>query len=228
MEQLTVCVTGASRGIGAELVKVFIDHGHHVLAVSRSAEEFSLAGADESRLQRVTADITTEAGVERVAEAIKKSGTVNVIINNAGALLYKPFEKISKAELESVYNVNVFAPFTLIQSALPYMHNCHVINISSVGGMENTLKFSGLSAYSTSKAALNCLTQMLAEELKDSSHSFNCLALGSVQTEMFQEAFPGVEATSTPVEMAKYIYSFAIEAPKVQNGKIISVSRSNP
>jgi len=228
MEQKVACITGAGRGIGLALVKEYLRNGHLVIAVSRTAEEIEVNSKSENSLIRVSADITSEAGIAVVKEQISRQGELNVLIHNAGQLVYKPFPEISLEELKGVYHINVFAPFILTQALFEHMRQCHTISISSIGGVEGSLKFPGLSAYSSSKAALNCLTQMWAEEFKDTDHTFNCLALGSVETEMFNEAFPGMEASCTPSEIASYIYNFGKIAPAVQNGKIISVSRSNP
>lgn len=228
MKRKIVCITGSSRGIGLSLVKEYLDHGHVVVAVSRNTERIEVRSDQENNLVRVLANISSEEGIKTVKSHIAELGSLNVLIHNAGQLVYKPFANISLQDLQGVYMVNVFAPFTLTQALLGLMEECHTICISSVGGVENSLKFPGLSAYSSSKAALNCLTQMWAEEFRDTKHSFNCLALGSVETEMFGEAFPGVQASCTPEEMAAFIYNFDNSAPSVQNGKIISVSRSNP
>lgn len=228
MKGKTVCITGASRGIGLALAEKYLREGHLVLAVSRRAAEIKTKNVDDENLVRISADITTPEGIDEVKMKVRERGALDVLIHNAGQLLYKPFGEISSMELNQVYEVNVFAPFLMTQALIESMESCHIINISSVGGVEDSLKFPGLSAYSSSKAALNCLTQMLAAEFKDSDHSFNCLALGSVETEMFNEAFPGVKASCTPEEMASYIYEFDKSAPLVQNGKIISVSRTNP
>ena len=104
----------------------------------------------------------------------------------------------------------------------------NVVNISSVGGVEGTLKFPGLAAYSSRKGALNILTEMLAEEYKDHGIHFNSLALGSVQTKMLNKAFPGFKASTSALEMAKYIYDFSMEGYKLINGKVISISSTTP
>ena len=104
----------------------------------------------------------------------------------------------------------------------------HVVIISSMGGIQGSVKFPGLSAYSSSKAAVINLTELLAEEYKESGPSFNVLALGAVQTEMLQEAFPGYKAPTTPSEMARFIGDFAFTGNKFFNGKILQVSNSTP
>jgi NAD(P)-dependent dehydrogenase (short-subunit alcohol dehydrogenase family) len=228
MKRKIACITGASRGIGLSLVKEYLANGHLVVAVSRNTEQIDVDAQYKNDLVKVSADISTENGISEVKNKIEELGELNVLIHNAGQLVYKPFSKIGLNALKEVYGINVFAPFMLTQALYNLMKSCHTISLSSIGGVEDSLKFPGLSAYSSSKAALNCLTQMWAEEFKDSDHTFNCLALGSVETEMFSEAFPGVSASCTPEEMASFIYNFDKSAPLVQNGKIISVSRSNP
>jgi NAD(P)-dependent dehydrogenase (short-subunit alcohol dehydrogenase family) len=207
---------------------VFLEESEfRVYAVSRNPDSLNdLKEKNGDRLKVINGDISTSEGRDLIFDSLE--GHLDVLIHNAGKLVFKDFESISEKELKSVYEVNVFAPFLLTQKLLPLFNKTHIINISSIGGVEGSLKFAGLSAYSSSKAALNCLTEMLSEEFKDTDNSFNCLALGSVGTEMFESAFRGVEAASTPDEMARYIYSFALEAPKVMRGKIISVSKSNP
>jgi NAD(P)-dependent dehydrogenase (short-subunit alcohol dehydrogenase family) len=104
----------------------------------------------------------------------------------------------------------------------------HIVNISSMGGFQGSMKFAGLAAYSTSKAALCCFTELFAEEYKETNIRMNCLCLGAVQTEMLAEAFPGYNAPIQPKEMAKFIVDFAENASRFINGKIIPVSLSTP
>jgi NAD(P)-dependent dehydrogenase (short-subunit alcohol dehydrogenase family) len=125
--------------------------------------------------------------------------------------------------------VNVFGVAELIRQFIPkFNNNSHIVNISSIGGIGGSNKFSGLSAYSSSKGALNILTEMLTEEFKDREISFNTLALGAVQTEMLADAFPGYKASILPSEMAKFIYKFSLEGNTFFNGKILPVSTTNP
>ena len=144
-------------------------------------------------------------------------------------MVAKPFTEISLEELERVYRVNVQAVFRLTQLLMPkFSDKAHILNISSVGGVQGSVKFPGLTAYSSSKAALVGLTECLAEEYKETDLSFNCLALGAVQTEMLEEAFPGYEAPTTAKDMAAYIFDFSLNGPKFYRGKILTVSKSTP
>lgn len=223
-----IVVTGTSRGIGLELVKFFAEAEHQVLALSRNPQP--VAELDLSNVHTFSCDITEPGSLETVGEYIRENWKqVDVLINNAGAIVNKPFADISMEELERVYRTNVFAVAALTQKLLPYMlSESHVVTISSMGGIQGSVKFPGLSAYSSSKGAVITLTELLAEEYKETGPSFNVLALGAVQTEMLQEAFPGYQALTTPKEMAKFIGDFAFTGNKFFNGKILQVSNSTP
>jgi len=220
-----VIITGASRGIGFELTKLFCDKGYKVIALSRSISKLNIPNVTAYEL-----DISCEKSILKTVKLILNDfSQVDILINNAGSLINKPFSETSFNDFESIYKVNVFGLAELIRLLLPGFHKkSHVVNISSIGGIGGSSKFPGLSAYSSSKGALNILTEMLSEEFKDSGPSFNCQALGAVQTEMLEEAFPGFQAKVSPLEMANYIYNFSTEGNKLFNGKTIPVSTSNP
>ena len=136
---------------------------------------------------------------------------------------------MSLFDFQQVYDVNIFGMVSLTKAILPYMNKGgHVVNISSMGGIQGSMKYPGLSAYSSSKGALNILTELLAEEYKDSGPSFNALALGAVQTEMLEEAFPGYQAPNSANDIAKYIMEFSLEGNKYFNGKVLQVSSTTP
>ncbi|WP_026839679.1 SDR family NAD(P)-dependent oxidoreductase [Gillisia sp. JM1] len=223
-----VVITGTSRGIGFEMVKIFSEAGHHVIALSRKSE--SLQALNLKNVQVIACDITKEEELQKIAAHIAVTwNNVDVLINNAGAILNKSFAEGSLAEFKAIYDTNVFGVAGLIQKLLPVMNsNSHVVNISSMGGVQGSMKFPGLSAYSSSKGALITLTEMLAEEYKENGPSFNVLALGAVQTEMLEEAFPGYKAPVSAKEMAKYIVDFSLTAQEYYNGKLLQVSNSTP
>ena len=97
-----------------------------------------------------------------------------------------------------------------------------------MGGFQGSVKFPGLSFYSASKAALACISECLAVELKEFEITVNCLALGSVQTEMLENAFTGYTAPVTASEMGKLIGDFALTGSRFYNGKIIPVALTTP
>lgn len=223
-----IIITGTSRGIGFELVKQFAKQGHQVLALSRND-----GPVNALNLKNVTAfcfDLGDMEAYEKVeAFVLDQWKHVDVLINNAGQVLNKPFAKTTITDFEEVYRTNVYGVAELIRVLIPHMaQNSHIVNISSMGGVQGSMKFAGLSAYSSSKAAVITLTELLAEEYKDSGISFNVLALGAVQTEMLEEAFPGYEAPITAEEMANYLFNFGLNGHKFQNGKTIQLSVSTP
>lgn len=222
-----IIITGTSRGIGLELVKLFAHEGHQVLALSRN--EKPVEDLKLTNVNNMGFDLGNPADFEKVTKFLKEWGTVDVLINNAGSLLNKPFLETSQEEFEAVYKVNVFGVAEMTKTVLPKMGKVgHVVTISSMGGVQGSMKFPGLSAYSSSKAAVITLTELWAEEFKETGPSFNVLALGAVQTEMLEEAFPGYQAPITALDMATYIKDFALTGHKIYNGKLLQVSSSTP
>lgn len=222
-----IIITGTSRGIGLELALQFANSGHNVLAISRKKADVLMANA---QITCLSVDLSEEHELEKVREFVtQKWSHIDVVIHNAGALLFKPFAETKQADFESIYKVNVFAVANLTRLCLPFLKTgSHVVTISSMGGIQGSMKFAGLSAYSSSKGAVITLSELLAEEYKEQGISFNVLALGSVNTEMLQEAFPGYQAPLTAAEMADYIFNFALTGHKYYNGKFLQVSSSTP
>jgi NAD(P)-dependent dehydrogenase (short-subunit alcohol dehydrogenase family) len=222
-----IIITGTSRGIGFELALQFAKAGHRVLAISRNIPQTLLGNENISCL---SVDLSNESELNKVNEFLAKSWKqVDAVIHNAGSLLLKPFLETTQEDFESIYKVNVFGVANLTRVCLPYLQKgSHVVTISSMGGIQGSLKFAGLAAYSSSKGAVITLSELLAEEYKERGISFNVLALGSVQTEMLEEAFPGYQAPISANEMANYIYDFTLTGNKYFNGKVLQVSSTNP
>ena len=223
-----VIITGTSRGIGLELVKLFAEQGHNVLALSRN--ETPVKALQLKNVTTFPFDLGDMEAYKQVQQFMSAEWQyVDILINNAGTLLNKPFSNTSMQDFEDVYKTNVFGVAELTRLALPFMNSgSHVVTISSMGGVQGSMKFPGLAAYSSSKAAVITLTELLAEEYKSSGISFNVLALGAVQTEMLEEAFPGYEAPLSALEMADYICDFSQNGQKFYNGKLLQVSSSTP
>lgn len=223
----TIIITGTSRGIGAELVKQFAAEGHTIISLSRNSNrEF----ANLPNVYYNSVDLSNDASVAAFAIELKNQfKNIDILIHNAGTIVNKPFAEISSADFEYVYKVNVFGLATLTKAVLPLMNNgSHVVTISSMGGIQGSSKFPGLAAYSSSKGAVITLSELLAEEYKEQGVAFNVLALGAVQTEMLQEAFPGYKAPVNPNEMAAYIKNFALNGNQFFNGKVLQVSKTTP
>ena len=221
-----IIITGTSSGIGFELVNIFSKKNHRVLALSRDnskLRELKLDGVDA-----IDFDLNHN-DYEKINEFLKKAEKIDILINNAGYLVNKPFKDTTLEDFQMVYSTNVFSVAMLIKNTIDFMESgSNVLNISSIGGNQGSVKFPGLSAYSSSKGALNILTEMLAEEYKERGIHFNSLALGSVQTKMLEKAFPNFTASTSALEMAEYIYNFSTNGYRLMNGKVISVSSTTP
>jgi short-subunit dehydrogenase len=234
---MNIIITGASRGIGRELVKSFLNKsGNMVLAISRNRAALEALKLEcegysiKSELIPISFDLEKDDFTSELNKIIPSGiGSIDILINNAGLLINKSFAKISGQDFDRIFNANVKAPIRLIQFLLPFFKpGSHIVNIGSMGGFQGSAKFPGLSVYSASKGALAVLTECLAEELKEQNIKVNCLALGSVQTEMLAEAFPGYQAPVHPDEMAKFIMEFALKGHHFMNGKILPISLSTP
>ncbi len=228
MKSKNIIITGTSRGIGFELVHLFANQGHNVLALSRNAQP-----VDNLHFENITSlsfDLCKQEDYKKVESFINKEWKhVDILINNAGTLLNKPFAETTFEDFQAVYKTNVFGMSEMTRTVLPFMkQNSHVVTISSMGGIQGSMKFPGLSAYSSSKGAVITLTELLAEEYKETGPQFNVLALGAVQTEMLKEAFPDYQAPTSALEMATYIHDFALTGNKFYNGKVLQVSNSTP
>lgn len=226
----TIVIVGASRGIGKELVKILSqDDQNLVVALARntgSLDEFR----ETANVQIHAFDLNTGAVRTSVEKIFQSISNIDILINNAGKLVNKPFLELTKEDLEESYQVNVIGVMETVQAAIPKMIETggHIVNISSMGGFQGTVKFAGLAAYSTSKAAVASFTELLAEEYKDTKIKVNCLCLGSAQTEMLEEAFPGFQAPVSANQMAVYIADFSLSAHQWMHGRIIPVSLTTP
>ena len=228
MKSKNIIITGTSRGIGFELVHIFANQGHNVLALSRNERPVNNLNFDN--ITSFSFDLNKAEDYKKVTDFIKSEWKhVDVLINNAGALLNKPFAETTIEDFDYVYRTNVFGVSEMTRTVIPFMKkDSHVVTISSMGGVQGSMKFPGLAAYSSSKAAVITLTELLAEEYKETGPSFNVLALGAVQTEMLEEAFPGYQAPISAKGMADYISDFSLNGNKFYNGKLLQVSSSTP
>ena len=235
---MNIVVTGASRGIGFEVVKEFASRGgHHILAISRNQEGLNrlkdtCSSYKDSTVSILEGDLTRDDFYSKLEDFMKNNmPSCDVVLNNAGYLLNKPFGETENSDMEHIFSVNLFGPSRVLRTLESYLKangGGHVVNIGSMGGYQGSAKFPGLSYYSASKAALACLTECLAEEWKESGVSVNCLSLGAVNTEMLSEAFPGYEAPVSAQAMGKYIASFCLEGNHIYNGKVLPLSISTP
>lgn len=232
---MNIVITGASKGIGfATAVELSKDLNNQIFAIGRNKADLQnlqdlIFKTNNNKIQIIEIDLTN-IDIEKI-QSLFKNSTIDVLINNAGVLINKPFEETSLIDWQNQFNTNLFSVVNLVQLLLPNLKkstNAHIVNISSMAGFQSSKKFIGLSVYAASKAALANLTETLAVELKEYNIFCNCLCLGAVQTNMFAQAFPNLKATITPETIAPFIANFALTAQKIMNGKIIPVTASTP
>lgn len=227
---MNVIITGASRGIGLELTQNFLKGKHRVIALSRNIEPLKKLNAGNN-LKYLSFDLAHAEKKQELINVVEKhfKQKVDIVINNAGLLIKKPFSQYQPEDFDQMFAVNVKGVFLLIQQLLPYFNSpSHIVNITSMGGFQGSVKFPGLSLYAASKGAIATLSECLAVELKPLNISVNALAIGAVDTEMLNEAFPGYKASVSAADMAQYIKDFAVNGHKLYNGKILPVSLSTP
>lgn len=238
---MNIVITGASRGIGYYTALRFSANTlNKVFALSRNKEGLAkLVQESGERIIPLVCDIADGASVKRsVKEISEQCSSVEILINNAGLLVKKSIEELAMEDWMEVYGVNVFGVFMLTKELLPLLKKgklgtgtrsgSHVVNISSMGGVQGSMKFDGLTVYSSSKGALITMTECMSQELKDTGVRMNCIALGSVDTEMFNLAFPGMKAGGEVKQVSDWIYRFSEEGWRFFNGKTLPLSTATP
>lgn len=231
---MNIVINGGSKGIGKETA----------LSLSSSAgDTIIITGRDTGILRKISENAPhnniiplyldlelIEDQAERVLNEISVHfNQVDILINNSGMLIPSDFLSTSLTEARRMMEVNFLSAAFLIRLLTPLMRKgSHIVNISSMGGFQGSVKFRGLSYYSSSKAALACMTECLEVELRELGIAVNCLALGAVQTEMLEKAFPGYKAPVSAKEMGDFIAGFAKSGSRLFNGKIIPVALGNP
>jgi short-subunit dehydrogenase len=233
---MNIIVTGSSKGIGREIALLLSQSGlHSIIGIAGTPEpllELEKKATNKS-FKGIAYDLNEIFNnPEKLMTQIRDNFEfVDILINNAGKLINKPFSSFSKDEIEFLFGINLFAPAELIRLLLPLMgkkSKSHIVNIGSMGGFQGSSKYPGLSWYSSSKAALANLTESLSVELKEYNVAVNCLALGAVATPMLAMAFPGYKAPIEADEIAKFIVDFALTGHNLFNGQILPVALSNP
>ena len=231
---MNIIVNGGTRGIGKELVlKLAGNKENLILATGRNSEALraltktsSYGNIISHKLDMSSFDSYETDLIEVLRSQLK---SVDILINMAGLLIKKDFGDVTSGEAAKMIQTNFLGPAALIRVLKPFMHKgSHIVNISSMGGYQGSQKYKGLAYYSASKAALSCLSECLAVEFSGDGIIVNCLALGSADTEMFREAFPGNVASVTAREMAGFIADFALNGTRFFNGKVLPVALSNP
>ena len=229
---MNIVVNGGTRGIGKEIINFLAqDISNQIFVTGRNEKALNSLSVRYKNVKSFSLDMSLfDIQQEKFRAAVSNHfERVDILINIAGFLIAKDFLQTTNDEARLIMETNFFGPASLIRILEPIMSSgSHIVNISSMGGFQGSAKYKGLSYYSASKAALACLTECLATEFTEFDISVNCLALGAVQTEMLDEAFPGYKAPVDAKQMAEFISGFALTGHKFFNGKILPVALGNP
>ncbi len=195
--QPSAIITGAGRGIGREIARVFAAAGFSLTLVARSRAELE-ATAEElpaSRCRIVPADIAQPADCQdAITAAIEQTGRLDVLINAAGILgAIGPFWEASPENWRQALEVNLLGTFQMMRLAVPHLRLTRGAIINFAGGGDGPM--ARFSAYSASKAALIRFTETTAEELRPLGIRVNIVAPGAVRTQMLDQV---LAATSPP------------------------------
>ncbi|MGN0182474.1 MAG: elongation factor P 5-aminopentanone reductase [Candidatus Ornithomonoglobus sp.] len=179
-----VLITGGSRGIGAECVRVFSDAGYRVFFTYKHSDKIAQELAQSTCAVAVKCDASSFKDTEAAASLIHKTGSIDIIINNAGISQIKMFQDITEEDWDNMFDVNVKGMFVTSKVFLDDMlrkKSGRIINISSMWGEDGG---SCEVHYSASKAAVIGFTKALAKELGPSGITVNCISPGVINTEM--------------------------------------------
>lgn len=239
MERKTVLITGASRGLGRAIAKVFAKNNHNVIVNYNNSEEGANNLAKELEqynveILTVKADITNEQEVkEMVEQSINKFKKIDVLINNAGIAIDTTFEDKTKENFMKTLDTNLVGPFLVTKYVGEYMlkeKHGNIVNISSTNGIDTYYEYS--LDYDASKAGLISLTHNLALHYAPYIR-VNCVAPGWINTEMnknLDEEYKKEEENkillnrfAEPEEIANVVYFLSTDEAKYINNETIRV-----
>lgn len=236
----TALITGASKGIGAEIARVYADAGANIVVTARDPEGLDAVASDVQALgrncQTIIADLADPAAPQRLAkEAIAKAGQVDILVNSAGIALIDPALELSLEQWDMTMAVNLRAPFLLAQALAPEMIARRwgkIINISSQTGV---IALRDHAAYAASKGGLNALTKSLMVEWAQHNIQVNAICPTVVMTPMGKKIWSPPEKRGPflantplgrfgePVEIADLALYLASPAAELINGAIIMI-----
>jgi len=194
-------ITGASRGLGLEMARAALAQGDRVVATGRDSKKIAsaLEGFNEDHFLSLELDVTDADSIfAAVNEAIQHFGRIDVLVNNAGYGLLGAFEELSETAIERQFATNVFGVFAVTRGVLPIMraqHSGHIINISSVAGIEG---YDGSSIYCATKFAMSGWSESLSYELDRFGIKVTCVYPGRFRTDFLDRS--SVAHADSPIQ----------------------------
>ncbi len=228
----TAIITGGGSGIGLATAQTLSREGFRVGLIGRRADVLQAAVAAITQAGgeawAAAVDVCDHAAVEAcVAATIDRFGTIDLLINNAGSFKLTPFEAMTLAEWHDTLDVNLTGAFICAKAVWPYLDNGHLINVSSVAGVQ---PYPGCAAYSASKYGLIGLSEVLALEGQARNIRVHVICPGNTQTELWGDQAPAaVKARMLrPDDIAEVIRWLAVSPPPVSFDKIVIRPTHNP
>lgn len=222
----TCVVTGASRGIGRAIARRFAAAGARVGLLARSADALADLAAElggPPRAAWAPCDVADSAQVTAAAAHVRTAlGPVDVVVNNAGAVVRAPAFSVDDATWRRVLAVNLDGTFFVSRAFADDLvaRGGRIINIASIAGRQGTPL---LAAYCAAKHGVVGLTRALAEELRGGRVAVNAICPGSVDTDMLREGLPGATPDMTADDIAATALFLAADAPQALTGSCIDV-----
>lgn len=194
-QEIVWFVTGASKGLGLNVVKKLLAQGYKVAATSRNANDLRASINDTSAeaFLPLTVNLKSEESVSAaIAETVSHFGRIDVVVNNAGYGLIGSLEELTDAEARENFDINVFGSLNVIRYAMPHLRaqkSGHIYNIASIGGF--TGSFPGFGIYCATKFAVHGFTESLAAEVKDFGITATVVSPGYFRTEFLSSGSVG-------------------------------------
>lgn len=213
-------VTGGSRGFGKEIARELLVRGLHTIIDGRDAtvlEDARRSLSEFGNVLAISGDVNEHYHVHALAAAAKDLGRLDLLVNNASTLGEVPLPRIdalTRKTFANLFDVNVFAPIHLIQHALPLMNRGAdlrtIVNVTSDAGVQ---AYPGWGGYGTTKAALEHVSRVLAEELEGTSVRILVVDPGDMDTQMHRDAIPGADPNELrdPAESARALLQAVTE-----------------
>ena len=227
-------ITGAATGVGFETVAAIVQQcpDFEIVAITHTENknsELQLFASKHATVRCLAWDIVS--GESEPLLSVVHEKPIELLINNAGLLVKKPFLDLGYEDFLKAWQVNCWGAARVTQLLLPNLLKAthpHVVMIGSMGGFSGSVKFSELAAYSSAKGAVSILTEALHHEFLHTNLTFNCLSFGAIQTNMLSRAFPGYRAPITAAAAGSFIAHFALTGYRYFRGKVLPVSTTTP